>query len=79
MGNIYAHLGALHEFLGDAAVTGRDGSVQTLDGKDTWIEYGLGANISLTKAAYLWADLERTNGSVLDEDYRATLGVRYVF
>lgn len=78
-GSVYARLAAVHEFLGDAAVTGRDGSVQTLDGKDTWVEYGLGANVSLTKSAYLWADLERTSGGVLDEDYRATFGIRYAW
>ena len=76
-GNVYAHVSAVHEFLGDKAVTGGDGTVYSLDGKDTWVEYGLGANFNVTPNTYLWADLERTSGGTLDEDYRATFGVRY--
>ena len=78
-GNVYGKLSAVHEFLGDASVTGGNGAVYSIDGKDTWIEYGIGANLNLTDSTYLWADLERTSGGVLDMDYRATLGVRYVF
>lgn len=76
-GNVYAHVSAVHEFLGDKAVTGGDGTVYSLDGKDTWVEYGLGANFNVTPNTYLWADIERTSGGTLDEDYRATFGVRY--
>ncbi len=50
-----------------------------LDGKDTWVEYGVGANFNLGKNAYLWADLERTAGGLVDEDIRGTVGVRYGF
>ena len=76
-GNVYAHVSAVHEFLGDKAVTGGDGTVYSLDGKDTWVEYGLGTNFNVTPNTYLWADIERTSGGTLDEDYRATFGVRY--
>lgn len=78
-GNVYAKVSAVHEFLGDTAVTGGNGTVYSLDGKDTWIEYGLGANFNLTDSTYIWADVERTSGGALDEDYRATLGVRYAW
>ena len=78
-GNVYARVSAVHEFLGDTAVTGGNGSVYSLDGKDTWVEYGLGANFNLTPSTYVWADVERTSGGALDEDYRATVGARYVF
>ena len=44
---------------------------------DTWVEYGLGANFNVTPNTYLWADIERTSGGTLDEDYRATFGIRY--
>ena len=50
-----------------------------IDGKDTWVEYGLGANFNLTDTTYFWADVERTSGSYLDEDWRATVGVRHAF
>ena len=76
---VYLRMSAVHEFLGDNAVTGGNGTVYEVDGKDTWVEYGLGANFNLNDATYLWADLERTTGGALDEDWRATLGVRYTF
>lgn len=78
-GNLYAKISAVHEFLGDASVTGGNGAVYEIDGKDTWVEYGLGANMNLTDSTYVWADVERTSGGVLDEDWRATVGVRYSF
>ena len=78
-GNVYARVSAVHEFLGDKAVTGGNGTAYKLDGKDTWVEYGLGANFNVTPNTYLWADVERTSGGALDEDYRATLGVRYAW
>ena len=78
-GNVYARVSAVHEFLGDKAVTGGNGTAYKLDGKDTWVEYGLGANFNVTSNTYLWADVERTSGGALDEDYRATFGVRYAW
>ena len=78
-GNVYARVSAVHEFLGDKAVTGGNSTAYKLDGKDTWVEYGLGANFNVTPNTYLWADVERTSGGALDEDYRATLGVRYAW
>ncbi len=78
-GNVYARVSAVHEFLGDSTVTGANGAKYEIDGKDTWVEYGIGANFNLTDSTYIWADVERTSGGVLDEDYRATVGVRYSF
>ena len=75
----YVRVSAVHEFMGDAGVTGGNGTVYEIDGKDTWVEYGLGANFILTNSTYLWADVERTSGGYLDEDWRATVGVRYNF
>lgn len=75
----YLRVSAVHEFLGDNAVTGGNGTVYEIDGKDTWVEYGLGANFKLSDSTYVWADVERTSGGYLDEDWRATVGVRYAF
>lgn len=41
---------AVHEFLGDLKVTGGNGAILETDGKDTWVEYGLGVNFNLTPA-----------------------------
>ena len=69
----------VHDFVDYATVTGANGAKYEIDGKDTWVEYGIGANFNLTDSTYIWADVERTSGGVLDEDYRATVGVRYSF
>ena len=78
-GDVYVRVSAVHEFLGDAAITGGNGKVFEVDGKDTWVEYGIGANFNVNKNTYVYADLERTSGATLDEDWRANVGVRYNF
>ncbi len=79
-GNVYVRASAVHEFLGDSEIAGVNGAsraVYEIDGKDTWVEYGIGANFNITQSTYMWADVERTSGGTLDEDWRATVGVRY--
>jgi outer membrane autotransporter protein len=82
-GNVYARASVLQQFMGDAKITGFTGtglsSVQEIDGDDTWIEYGIGANVKLTEKTYIWADVERTEGAELDEEWRGTVGIRYSF
>ena len=81
-GDLYVRASVVHEFLGDSQISGQTtgaSRVLALDGKDTWIEYGIGGNLNLTKSTYLWADVERTSGSTVDTDYRATIGVRYAW
>lgn len=81
-GNVYVRASAVHEFLGDSKITGvnvGNTNVYEIDGKDTWFEYGIGANFNITKSTYMWADVERTTGGALDEDWRATVGVRYAW
>ncbi len=80
--NFYVRLSAVQEFLGDTAVTGTMGGVKdTLktDGRDTWVEFGVGGNFALTDNTYVWADVERTAGADVDEDYRLNIGLRYNF
>ena len=79
-GGVWLHASAVHEFSGDSEITARMGSaVNTIkqDGKDTWFEYGIGANFNLTPSTYIWADVERTSSGLIDETWRATAGVRY--
>lgn len=77
-GQLYIRASAVHEFMGDAKVSG-GGVSYTEDGRDTWAEYGLGAQFNVSGNAYVWADLERTQGAQCDEDYRATVGLRIQF
>ena len=78
-GDVYVRASAVHEFLGDAAVTGANGTIHEVDGKDTWVEFGIGANFNLNKSTYVYVDIERTEGAKLEEDWRANVGVRYAF
>lgn len=79
MGDVYLRASVVHEFSGDSAIHGANGAVYEIDGDETWFEYGIGANFNLTPASYFWADVERTGGATLDEDWRATVGFRYNF
>ena len=82
MGNVYARASVLQQFMGDAKISGSNGNafnVQEIDGNDTWMEYGIGANVKLTEKTYIWADVERTAGADLDEEWRGTVGLRYSF
>lgn len=79
IGDLYMHASVVHEFSGDSEITGGNGSKYDIDGQDTWCEFGVGASFHVTDATYMWADLQRTNGAVLDEDWRANVGVRYSF
>ena len=83
-GGVYARFGVAHEFMGDGRFTavnaaGTAADPIEVDGKDTWVEYAVGANFNITKQTYVWADLERTSGAEIDEDWRATIGVRHAF
>ena len=77
-GDVYVRVSAVHEFLGDVAVTGGR-NVHEVDGKDTWVEFGIGGQYNVNKSTYIYADVERTSGASLEEDWRANVGLRYNF
>jgi len=81
LGDVYVRASVLQEFCGDTEITGLNGrsAVYKEDGSDTWFEYGIGANVKLTDNAYVWADIERTEGAEIDEEWRGTIGVRFSF
>ena len=81
-GDIYARASVVQQFLGDAKISGQNNgmmNVYEIDGEDTWFEYGIGTNVRLTEKASLWADVERTEGAQIDEEWRGTVGLRYSF
>ena len=88
-GDFYVRAGLVHEFMGNAsitsALTNAGGTTSTVsrtinrEGSDTWVEYAVGGNINFSKNAYMYVDLERTEGAELEEDWRANVGVRYSF
>ena len=81
-GDAYVRVAGVHEFLGDTSMTSTvAGNVASLpsDGKDSWLEYAVGANINFNKSTYMYVDIERTAGADIEEDWRANVGVRYSF
>ncbi len=79
MGDVYVRASVVREFMGDAGIAVRNGKPIEVNGSDTWFEYGIGANFNVNKNTYVYADIERTTGAALDEDWRANVGVRYSF
>ena len=83
-GDVYIRAAVVHEFMGDTTMrSGTNGTfnaapVET-DGKDTWFEYAIGAQFNVNKNTYVYADIERTEGATMDEDWRANVGVRFAF
>ena len=78
-GDLYFRVSALHEFAGDASVKGGQSAVHKRDGKDTWVEFGVGGNFNINDTTYVYGDVERTSGAALDTDWRMTVGVRHAF
>lgn len=81
-GSIYARVAVLHDFMGDMESTAsKDDDVAYLKDElgGTWVEYGIGANFSLTNSTYTFVDLEKTSGGDVKEDWRWNIGLRTVF
>ncbi len=78
-GNIYARASYLYDFDGEAEAV-LDG-VETLkqDLGGGWWEVGVGANVNLSQATYIYADVEKTFGGEVDTNWQWNLGVRYSF
>ena len=78
-GNVYARASYLYDFDGETSVNldGREALEQDLGGG--WWEVGVGANINLSKATYVYADVEKTFGGEVDTNWQWNLGVRYSF
>lgn len=81
-GNVYARASYLYDFDGDTKTTfSKNGVSRTIkeDLGGGWWEVGLGANINLSKATYIYTDVEKTFNGKLDTDWQWNLGVRYSF
>ena len=78
-GNVYARASYLYDFDGEtqAVLNGVETFENDLGGG--WWEVGVGANINLSKATYIYADIEKTFGGEVDTNWQWNLGVRYSF
>lgn len=80
--NFYIKADLLHEFAGDKSfsLTGNDGRYdKEYDRQETWCDVGIGADISLGKNSYFWADVERTFGADFDNTWQINGGFRWEF
>ena len=82
-GNVYARASYLYDFDGETETIFNNG---TISGKPVeedfgggWWEVGVGANINLSEATYIYADVEKTFGGEVDTNWQWNLGVRYSF
>ena len=81
-GNVYARASYLYDFEGETSATFSKGSLDDSFKQDLgggWWEVGVGANINLSKATYIYADIEKTFGGEVDTNWQWNLGVRYSF
>ena len=82
-GNVYARASYLYDFDGETetsfSANGVQGDVVKEDFGGGWWEVGVGANINLSKATYIYADIEKTFGGEVDTNWQWNLGVRYSF
>ena len=82
-GTFYFQASVNHEFLGDNDFdAGLEGQTKQhfsseLDG--TWVSYGLGVQFSATDALSVYGSLSRAAGDDYQDDYRYSVGLRYVF
>ena len=80
-GNVYARASYLYDFDGETETAFTNGITRTIeeDLGGGWWEVGVGANINLSKATYIYADIEKTFGGEVDTNWQWNLGVRYSF
>ena len=81
-GNVYARASYLYDFEGETSTTFSKGVANDTIKQDLgggWWEVGVGANINLSKATYIYADVEKTFGGEVDTNWQWNLGVRYSF
>ena len=82
-GNVYARASYLYDFDGETNIrfTDRNNVSRSMeqDLGGGWFEVGVGTNINLSKATYLYADAERTFGGEVDTPWQYNVGIRYSF
>lgn len=83
---IYLKADILKEFMGgqdihlSAVRTGYTNTYDTsTDGRGTWYDVGIGADLKLSKKAYFTCDLERSFGGRLGKNWEANLAFKFAF
>lgn len=82
-GNVYARASYLYDFEGETAVRfidaeGHNRNMEA-DLGGGWFEVGVGTNINLSDATYVYFDVEKTYGGDVATPWQWNAGVRYSF
>ena len=81
-GHLYAKASYLYDFDGDTITNMTYKGAKERFSDDIgggWWEVGIGANLNLNKATYLYIDAEKTCGGNVEAPWQWSLGVRYSF
>ncbi len=83
-GNVYVRASYLYDFDGETEVTmmSKDGKASDTYEQDLgggWFEVGVGTNINLSDATYVYFDVEKTYGGDVATPWQWNAGVRYSF
>lgn len=82
-GNLYATVSVNHDFNGETEATATQGAnasqrlAEDLGG--TWVSYGIGAQFNVLDNLAFYGSLTRANGSDYQENFRYSVGIRYVW
>ncbi len=79
---VYFKADVYREFAGDRDVrlTGQDATLtRDVDGGDTWFTYGIGADFSVTKNLFFYADVQKSAGGDVDTKWEVNGGLRWAF
>lgn len=79
----YFKLGAFHEFDGerDAYMLAANGERDRkhYDYGDTWYEFGVGAQVQLSRNTHFYGDIERSFGGDTKKEWQVNTGIRWEF
>ena len=79
----YFKLGAFHEFDGDRDVSMVAANGENLhkryDNSDTWYEFGMGAQVQLSRNTHFYGDIERSFGGDTKKEWQVNTGIRWEF
>lgn len=81
-GSVYMTASVNHDFLGDADSEAQLGDIArdlNVDVGGTWVSYGVGGQFNTTDKLSFYGTLEKSSGSEYSEDYRYSVGMRYVW
>lgn len=85
--DFYAKVSLLHEFGGNRSYTlnriNNYGDAESVSGtdsyRDTWVEAGIGGNLTINDSTFLYMDAEKSFGSHFSKKWQYNLGIRWTF